>query len=424
MIRCGFYENDITPRLGLSRPGHLVFSPAFEVADLLSCSCAVFGDDDGIKQVFVSADVIQVPISCSTEARSRISELLSVGLECIMVCATHTHEGGPVEKYGDERNYDEDYCKFLTERIVDCAVLASKRMKEVKIGYAHCFDEDIANYRVRVLPDGTVKTFAADSKPYGRIDPEISCIVVDNTDGSHCGVLVNYACHACCVGEAVFSSDFPGALRDALREHYGRDFSPIFLNGFLGNINHVDYENNTHDRPMYYRLMGRKLACEIAAAIEDTTYFADPKLRSVGKTITVKTRAVTPEKLAWAKSQLPELDNMPTIPKLAVTEALYVHERGVLDYDLHLQVHKLGGINLFATPRELFIEFQHRLKAASDSKMNLCVALANGECSYVPTKELIAEPGCFEATLNRFSLEEATGDRIVETLLDMMHDLR
>lgn len=424
MIRCGFYEHDITPKLGMSRPGHLGFAPAFEVFDPLCCSAAVLGDADGISQVFVSVDALQVPVACGDCARQAISEALSVKPDGIMICATHTHSGGPVESYGDARNYDEAYCRFLTERIIDCAILASKRMRPVKLGFANAFEDTVAHCRVRVLPDGTVRTFAPDSTAYTPIDPEVSCIVIDGIDGSHYGVIVNYACHACCVEGAGFSSDFPGALRNALRARFGQEFAPIFCNGFLGNINHIDYENDkAHHQTLYYRIIGQILADKVAAAMEHTHYFIQPQLRSLEKTITVKTRAMTPEKLAWAKAQYAHLPELPVTEQMAVKEALFVSERGVQDYKLHLQVHKIGDINLFASPRELFIEFQHILKARSSSRMNLCVGLANGACSYVPVKELVNDPGCFEATHNRFALEADTGERIVETLLELMREV-
>jgi len=424
MIRCGFYEHDITPKLGMSRPGHLGFAPAFEVFDPLCCSAAVLGDADGISQVFVSVDALQVPVACGDCARQAISEALSVKPDGIMICATHTHSGGPVESYGDARNYDEAYCRFLTERIIDCAILASKRMRPVKLGFANAFEDTVAHCRVRVLPDGTVRTFAPDSTAYTPIDPEVSCIVIDGIDGSHYGVIVNYACHACCVEGAGFSSDFPGALRNALRARFGPDFTTIFCNGFLGNINHIDYESNDSEKPpMHYRVIGQKLAEKVAEAMEQTCYFAQPQLRSLGKTITVKTREMTPQKVAWAKERMDHLEGLPITEQMAVKEALFVSQRGVLDYDLLLQVHKIGDVLLFATPRELFIEFQHILKARSSSRMNLCVGLANGACSYVPIKELVDNPGCFETTHNRFALEADTGDRIVETLLELMQEL-
>lgn len=419
MIQCGIFEHDITPKLGSQMPGYFNIRLADGIKEPLRCSAIVFAQDGAVKSVIVSADAIHVPPKNNLSARRRIAELLPVDEAAVTVHGTHIHTGGPVLE-GFICDADEEYCSFLEDRIVDCAVLAKAELRDVRIGFAKGYDDTLAHYRDRVLPDGSLKTNASgDSKPFGKIDPEITCLVIDNSDGSRYGVLVNYACHTDCVGGTALSSDFPGAMRDTLRGAFGADFMPVFVNGFFGNLNHIDFEHQTHKRPKYYRSMGVKLAGRVISAMEDTVYFDEPDFRAASKTITVKTRMPEPELIEWADGILASPDGVPASDMHFAKEVRHVLDLGLRDFDLCLQVQKIGGVNIFACPREMFVEFEQMLKAGSDSAMNLCIANANGGCGYVPIHELI-KPGIYEARLDAGKLEPDAGYKMVDGMLELM----
>ena len=302
MLKCGIFEHDITPALGYSMPGYFADRLSTGIKEPLRCSAVVFAEDSGVRSVIVSVDAIQIPAAHYLPARQKIAEKLAVDINAVTIHATHIHSGGPVGDFPVKA--DKDYCIFLENRIIDSVILASQQLRDVKIGFARDFDNTLAHYRIRALEDGTIRTNylgeGIKTKPYGEIDPEITCMVIDNADGSHYGVIVNYACHTDCVGGQELSSDFPGAMRETLRETFGQAFMPVFLNGFFGNLNHIDFDNFSHKRSGYYRWMGRKLARRVSAAMEDAVYFDDPILMATSKTITVKTRMPESELLEWA----------------------------------------------------------------------------------------------------------------------------
>ncbi len=422
MLKCGIFEHDITPALGSQMPGYFNIRLADGVNEPLRCSGVVFAEDDRVLSVILSADAIQVPKNICDKVRAEVAEKLKVDIAAVTVHATHVHTGGPV--LGFICSPDENYCNFLGSRLTDCAMMAAQALRPVKIGFARGWDNTLAHYRDRVLPDGSLRTNASgESKPFGEIDPEITCIVIDKAEGGRYGVIVNYACHTDCVGGTKFSSDFPGAMRDTLRETYGADFMPVFLNGFFGNLNHIDFEHGTHRRPKYYRSMGMKLAGRVISAMEDTVYFEDPVFKAAARTITVKTRMPEPELVQWAEETLAKKpEEIPANDFHFAKQVRQVLELGLRDFDLCVQVQKIGGVNLFACPREMFVEFEKMLKAGSDSEMNLCAANANGGCGYVPIKELI-KPGIYEARLDSGKLEPDAGYIMVDTMLELMKSL-
>ena len=426
MLKCGIYEHDITPALGSQIPGYFNVRLASGIKERLYAEAVVFGDGEKITSVIVAEDMIGIPASVCDRARAEIAEKLNLSEEAVTIHSTHVHTGGPTISFVCTR--DDAFCEWLGDKAVEAAVLASQRMREVKIGFGHDFDYTIANYRDRVLPDGTLSTnnHTPGNKPFGKIDPEVSCLIINNIDGSRYGVIVNYACHTDCVSGTEFSSDFPGAMRDTLRLVYGAEFMPVFLNGFFGNINHVDFENGKNRQPGYYRSMGRKLAGRVVCAMEDrdVVWFDDPEIKASAKRFKVKHRQPTEWELNWATEALERDKTTPLAPndKHFANNIMKVASLGEREYEVCVQVQKIGGLNLFACPREMFVEFGFMLKEGSDSKYNITTCNSNGDCGYVQIKELIT-PSIYESRLDTGKLEPDAGYKMVDTMLELMKDL-
>jgi len=424
MLKCGIYEHDITPMLGAQMPGYFNVRLASGIKERLYAEAVCFAEDDKIVSVIVACDMIGIPASVCNRARAEIAEKLGCPESGVTIHSTHVHTGGPT--IGFVTTKDDAFCEWLGDKAVEAALLASQRMREVKIGFGRDYDQTIANYRDRVLPDGSLGTnnHTPGNKPFGKIDPEVSCLIINNADGSRYGVIVNYACHTDCVGGTEFSSDFPGAMRETLKLVYGADFMPVFLNGFFGNLNHVDFENGMHAKiPKYYRAMGRKLAGRVICAMEDrdAVWFDEPTIKTVDKRFLVKHRQPNEWELNWAKEALERDKTEPLAvnDKHFAEKIMMVEKLGERDYEIVVQVQKIGGVNLFACPREMFVEFEYMLKEGSDSKYNICACNSNGDCGYVQIKELIT-PSIYESRLDAGKLEPDAGYKMVDAMLDIM----
>ncbi|MBR6747658.1 MAG: hypothetical protein IKM07_01865 [Clostridia bacterium] len=425
MLKCGIYEHDITPALGAQIPGYFTVRLASGIKERLYAEAVVFAEDDKVVSVIVACDMIGIPATVCDRARAEIAEKLGLDEAAVTIHATHVHTGGPTLNFVCTR--DDAFCDWLGDKAVEAAVLASQRMVPVRIGFGRAYDETIANYRDRVLPDGSLRTNAGvgTSKPFGKIDPEVSCLIIDHADGGRMGVIVNYACHTDCVGGTEFSSDFPGAMRDTLRLVYGAEFMPVFLNGFFGNLNHIDFENGTHAKiPKYYRAMGRKLAGRVISAMEDrdVVWFDEPKIAGVQRRFKVRHRGPSEEELTWARDAITHLDDFPINDRHFANTILATEELGDREMELCVQVQKIGGVNLFACPREMFVEFGFMLKEGSDSDMNITTCNANGDCGYVQIRELL-KPGIYESRLDSGKLEPDAGYKMVDAMLEIMKEI-
>ena len=60
-MKCGLFELDITPALGLEMPGYFHVRKADGILEKLYTHAAYFEDSSGRKIVIVSSDVEQIP---------------------------------------------------------------------------------------------------------------------------------------------------------------------------------------------------------------------------------------------------------------------------------------------------------------------------------------------------------------------------
>jgi len=425
MLICGLYEMDITPPLGSEMPGYFNIRLADGVKEKLYTQAAYFEDGQNRRIVIISADGAQIPDEVNARVRPAVAKALDMDITGVLTCATHIHTGGPLLTWADFCHADAAYMDFLTQRMIDTAKLAQKEKRSVKIGFSSGYDDRLAHYRDFVMADGSYRTnppIEASKRAYGDIDPEVGVLRIDAVTGEPYGAVVNYACHTDCVGGTEFSSDFPGAMRNTLRKLYGKAYTPIFVNGFFGNINHVDFDHGTHRVDGYYLSMGRRLAAEASRAMETAILTSNVEIQMACETINLPTREPDDALLAWADMIEQDVEHQSVVDRHYAAEAKRIYALGVRQIPLVMQVLKLGDLLIFASPKEMYVEFQFMLKEMSPAKYNFCIGLANGPCGYVPIRELF-QPGIYEARLNGNQLVEDAGYIMVDKLLELAYQL-
>ena len=398
MIRCGIHESNITPSLGMEIPGYFEVRLADGVREELS-SIAVFFESGTEKAVIISNDTIQLPQESCDRARAVIAEKLGMQPENILFCATHTHTGGPVETWGEFVHMNMEYIGLLERRMIDGAVMAAAEAREVRLSFASDYEDKLAYYRNYVAPDGSAHTWKYEnSVPYGTIDPEVGVLRIDNADGSLYGTIVNYACHCDCVGGSKYSSDYPGEMRRALKRLYGENFKPVFINGFCGNLNHIDPNGFHREVPEHYKRMGRMLAADASRAFERAVHpFEDESIAGALTVMQIESRV--PDRyhldLAARAESDPEADEQ---ERFYAREIRKAEAQGKILLPVPVQVIRIGEAAFFGMPGEIYVEFGKMLKERSPIRYNIPANLANGAYGYVPIRELV-QPGIYEASV-------------------------
>jgi neutral ceramidase len=430
MYRCGLYESDITPALGMEMPGHFRLRHAKKVLEPLYCHAAYF-EKNGAGALIISNDTIIVPADIAQAARKEISSRLNIGEDSILICATHTHTGGPVEDWGDFVHINDDYMRFWLSRIIDTACLAADNAREVRLSYGSGTEDRISYYRDFVMSDGSYRTNPgsgdAGKRPYGAIDPEVGVLRIDNADGTPYGAMVNFSCHCDCAGGVEsYSADYPGAMSDSLKKYYGPGFINVFINGFCGNINHCDFTGDPpfHQYPEHYKRMGRMLAADVIRIRETAVPMTSDAISGASVTVKIPTRQPDADLIELAQSYL-ALDKKDTndVERFYAREAEYRREKGVEKIEAFLQVLVIGELAVFGSPAETYVEFALMLKKQSPFLYNMTSNLANGCVGYIPIRELF-RPGIYEARLcSSSNLSPDAGYIFTENLLGLAKGL-
>jgi len=423
MLHCGLYEVDITPALGMEMPGHFRLRRADGILERLYAYAAYFENDAGEKIVIVTCDVISIPDEPAMKTRTEIARDLDMPVSAVMLCATHTHYGGPVKTTGDFVHSCSAYIDFLNSRMHDAAIYAAQRKRPVRIGHGRGIEGTLAHYRDFVLPDGSYATNARvpGMRALGEIDPEVGVLRIDNADGTPYGLIANYACHCDSVGGVTkFSSDYPGAMRDTLRKTYGSDFMPLFVNGFSGNINHIDFEHGTSSEPGYYRRMGRILAGAVSETYEKIFLSDNDNIGSADERFTVPSRVPDTETLAWAETVRPE-DGV--VNNYYASEAKRMGAEGSRPIPVTVQVLKIGDLMIYGMPGEIYVEYAKIIKDGSPSEYTMTANLANGGIGYVCIRELFKK-GIYPARICRSAkVYPDAGYEMTERLLKLAETL-
>jgi hypothetical protein len=439
MILCGMSELVITPSCGKSIPGYFAPRTATEIKDDLFVKAAYFNDDTQ-KVLIITVDICMLDESIVRDIRNSIYRLIQIPPSMIMVSATHTHTGGPIEFWANIVETDAAYVEFLVSRCAEAAMLAFTRRRMARIYSTVGYEADISFNRRYLMRDGSVKTNPGIGNPdaiksAGIIDPQIPILRVDDEEGNTIGILSNFACHLDTLGGNSYSADYPGVISRFLKTSFGSDTVSIFMMGAAGNINHVDVFKTTFaDDEIYpqdrHKRMGIILGAEIVKqCVKARSMSRNPILKISSYHILLQVRQPTQADIDWAYSikahlnqDLIGLDHFDSdqIDLFYAGAIIKMANAPSQEGNLYaeLQTIQIGEFLIVGIPGELFVELGIEIKSLFPNN-NVCInTLANGSIGYILTEEALKNKG-YEARLCSTSrLTSAAGSCIISALLN------
>ncbi len=419
---CGLYEIDVTPSLGVNIPGYFESRPAAGIRDPLCARALACSNASGDAFILVNIDTISTAASVVQAARDRVEKLTGIPGDRVMISATHTHTGGPVDDFVPGTS-DESYLAWLAERAADAAVMAWNNRRPAKLGYGKAHEESIAFIRRYRMKDGSFCTnpgFGNDriAAPAGSIDPEVGIVKIEDMEGNLIGVITNYACHLDTVTGNRFSADYPGELGRVLKKVYGQQVVSIFLVGACGNINHYDYMHRTGEyyyksRTPHYVRMGRILAGDVIRALADIETCEEERIAVESDTFPAVIRTPSAEDIAAAEALLEEI---PYEVVLSTEQGIIGNSHRLVDrhyarslldvasikqkkVSVPVQIARIGQAAIVGLPCELFVEFGLDIKARSGFENTLISTLTNACFGYIAVREAFDQGG-YETTIS------------------------
>ena len=419
MIRCGFYEKEITPPLGTMMPGYYAVRVATDVLDKLYVKA--FVTDDGQTQTAIlSFDAVELPNHFCETLAARIEAQTGIPAANVALCANHTHLGIPFDE-PQGANEDPEFTAMLLRWAADCAALAQMRLQPCDLTFATGHVEGVSFVRDMVTADGAVVSNPSSKltlvRPYSEPDPDLPLLLAQNEEGKPVGALISFACHQDTIGGTKFSGDFSSELSRQLKAYYGQEFVSVFVAGACGDINHINFMEKTRAN---YIDTGRKLAAEaIRAAEENGVVIGLDSIACKRDTITGTYRSPTDDQIAAARKAVEtgEIDKKVMLGTLAMKILLEYEEelKGLGEQgELPMQVMRLGDVLFFALPGEIYHAFADRIKVACPNRKCIIATICNGDYGYIPTKEMF--------TTDVYPVQLCHGSRWLPEMGDLVTD--
>ncbi|MBR6728820.1 MAG: neutral/alkaline non-lysosomal ceramidase N-terminal domain-containing protein [Clostridia bacterium] len=410
MIKCGFYEADITPPLGCRMRGYYRKRVSDGVLEKLYAK-AVAVDVDGTCGIVISVDAIATPQEIHDVAVARISKATGIPSDRILINATHTHTGGPLGQEAPPYYFPDEYYNNMLGRLVgDCGILAYQRMQPAGAKAAKKDVHGISFIRNYVMKDGRVLMNPGWQNPdiketFGMLDPELGVLFFCDENDRPMGALVNYALHNDCVSDRTpctkYCSDYAGIMAKELKKVYGEDFVTVFVNGCCGNINHFDVSRTFDDffaDPPYIRI-GERLAKGVCSLYDIAEPLAITCVAGKKELVEIERRQLSDEEVQEYKNLIKKY---PTITgqegsvhdpngegyKRRNAEKILHFVESPDTLSMVVQSLRIGDCIIFAMSGEVYSEFGIYIKENSPAPFTMVAELANGgvEC-YIPTRE-------------------------------------
>ena len=451
--RVGFAERDISPEIGMERPGGYSKARFSAFHDPCKVRAVVF--DDGQQRVaLVGIDALGIRRDTVEHARKAIHDQCGIEPEAILIGASHSHSSGPTVwiKPGDfdgatplvqELAYekcttaDPEYLELVEKQLVAAVCEADRKRTPARCGVGRGKEDQVAFNRRFRMRTGLTATHPRPGnpdilEPAGKTDPEVGVIGVWDESKKLIGCVVNFACHATLdPAPGAISANYIYYLEKVIRGSMGNDVVVVFLNGASGDITQVDnratHANMSPER--WSQFVGGRLGAEALKVLltmepgdlVPVNHGVDmlslkrrvPRADRVQKSLALvqqKSPAVAPDEFIWAK-EIVLLDAM--LQKQPQIEA-------------EVQMIQVEPAVFVTTPAEYFCEFGLEIKAGSSFPFTFPVSLANGCVGYVPTEEAFGpRGGGYETRLTSYSnLEPTAGRKLADAGLELIRRLK
>jgi len=438
LLKAGVSMVDISPKKGIELAGYPHYlRHNTGIHDALYASC-IFLDDGTTKLAIVCMDILFFSKVYVKEVRERVSSLIDIPEENIMISCSHTHSGpwasGRLDLEGLERGLkpDMDYVLSLKDKLVNLIANACSNTFEAKIG----IDKGIC---------GKEKGIGGNRRdPDGPADPEVWIIGIKDKKDKWRAALVKYSLHPTVIHEesTVVTADYPGYIRRYLAKTKPQMIF-LFAQGTSGDQSTRYFRKGQTFKEA--ERVGFEIGRVADSILNSMKLNSNVPLIVKSTEIDVELRRLPAEEAAEAEVT----ETKKRLEKLRKEDASYIEIQNAnlknlgaectLGYirlkdkgiDLELEVNELpagvqvigiGDNRIVELPGEIFVEFGLNIQRNSPFEKTFVIALANG-ClpGYTCTEEAYSK-GDYEAGTSMLTAK--SGDIIVKAALRLLEETR
>jgi hypothetical protein len=386
-LKGGCSKVNITPPLGTTLIGSQG-KPSDSVMDDLYAKALVLSDGRNTIAI-ISADLLYTPLEeIANPVRAILKEKLGIPRQNIMVCGTHTHSGPeiftrsklPPKSRVLVSDLAQSYLQVLVRKMADSVLIAHQNLRDVKIGAAVGEVPEVLFNRRPVAKDGRVKTtftlppevvatrkieptgdgdaqvtFTLESGgsplEFGRVDPRVFVLRVEDANGGTIGSLVNFGCHPVSIYPhfpTTISADYPAFVTRVVEQAEGG--VSLFLLGLAGNVVPIQRGAKPCEQ------IGKAIGGEAVRKLQFVATTGDANLRGLCREVTFPIKATPAEQAddaAW---------------RPITTE---------------LQVLRLGDICVLGLPGEVLVEVGDQIRQKAGVDKLFIATVTNDSIGYV-----------------------------------------
>jgi len=414
-LKAGAAVVEITPPLGVGMYGFANrMEGATGVRDPLTARCLVL--EAGEKRLAVVVLDLGKPPAQEWILALRREAARTSGISYVLVAATHTHSGPRMrDEYPPVQ--DPDWETPLLEKVARTLAEAQRRSVEARLGVGYG-SVLIGHNRLRLEPDGTISWFERNNTmvPTSPVDPTVTVLRVDDTQGRPIAVLLNYACHPVVFGSdnLQYSADYPGVMARAVERELGGQPLVMFLQGGDGDINpFYAVHPLDQDAVKMREWTGERLGSEAARVAKAVRTVAEPvaSLDFVEDTLALDWR--------WNADKFREAARQSWGPATAAGMEKRLAE-GLRAPVATVLINR--RIALMTVPGEPFVEHQIDWRNRCPVKDALFLGYANGGLGYFPTLRAAALGG-YGAANSATYVQPDAGARLVDHALVRVYQM-
>jgi len=450
-LTAAFAERDITPEIGMERPGGYGKSYHSSLHDPCKVRAVVLGDGED-RVAVVSVDALLVRRATVLAARKRIAAQTDIELAAILIHATHSHSSGPtgmilpgeydhaseeIQQLAYQRSScaDPEYLQHVEDQIVNAVVAADqdRRPSRYSVGSGH--EDQVAFNRRFFMADGITKTHPRPGNPdilgvAGPTDPEVGVIGIWNEKDELEGCIVNFSCHATASPPGI-SANYIFFVEQVIRGTFGDDCVLVFLAGASGDVTQVENVTAYAARPAAEssRFVGGRVGAEAVKVLLSQPRSDTANIEYKSTVLKIPRRPPSKERVEKCRQIVAQQPSA-----VGATEWTFAKEILLLDArlqkepvaDVEVQAIQIGPAILLTDPAEFFVQLGLDIKQRSPFPFTFPVSLANGCVGYVPTEEAFGpRGGGYETRLTSYSnLRIPAGTEMVDAAVELAESMQ
>lgn len=443
-FQAGYAEKNMAVPVGLRLCGTFNPRPSTGVHDPLRVYAHVFTQADE-SAVIVGCDLAMISPKVAANVRNRLKDSLGIEEKSIIIHASETHNAPDYfgefweafTKEAKEKNNGVDpdekaqFSKILENSIVETVEKAFKSKEFASVRYSQGEAKGISFNRRFHLKDGSIgwnpgKGNPNIIKPAGPVDPHVPFIVIDQKNSKKRSLLWGFAMHLAILGgDSEYAADYPYYVSKYLnmaQANIGTHFGQIPC----CDVIHIDVNNPKPQRGYpWAEVVGKKLAQSINSAIPHSQSIKKFKLKSLAKTVHLKTKSYSQYEIEtagekWLDPTIRNKLNFEEKIKNATTMGIGLrYPNGYIP--ALVQVIQLSPeVAFVGLPGEVAVELGLKIKKSSPYKHTHVIQLSNDWPGYIPTKKIFAG-GQYEANVAK--IRSGEGEKLATESIQLLNEL-